>query len=126
MVVYDSLTGNVQRFVRKLGCRNVKLDESLRVHEPFVLVTYTIGNGQAPLSTLRFLQENSRYLIAVASSGNRNWGSNYARAAHVISTRFSVPVLHTFELAGTEEDVEQFLKEADRYGPSHSQMDRAQ
>jgi protein involved in ribonucleotide reduction len=126
LVVYDSLTGNVKRFVDKLGCRSVKIDDTLQVHEPYYLITYTIGNGQAPLSTFRFLQENSRYLIAVASSGNRNWGSNYARAAHVISSRYHVPVLHTFELAGTVEDVDLFLKEADRFGQSNPQMDRAQ
>ena len=126
LVVYDSLTGNVKRFVDKLGCRTVKVDEALKVHEPYYLVTYTIGFGQPPLSTLRFLQENGRYMMAVASSGNRIWGANYARAATVISAQYGVPVLHTFELSGSAEDVDRFLKEAERFGQPNFQMDRAQ
>ena len=45
-----------------------------------------------------------------AASGNRNWGSLFARAADVIATKFRVPVLHKFELAGSEQDVQIFTE----------------
>lgn len=122
LIVYDSLTGNVKRFVEKLGYRSCRIEESLIVDEPFYLVTYTIGFGQVPLSTLRFLKENSPYLLAVASSGNRNWGDNFARAARVISEQFSVPVLHTFELSGTVDDVSRFLEEVERFEQPDSKL----
>ena len=45
LVVYDSKTGNVKRFVKKLNMKAVSVDERTEVDEPFVLITYTTGFG---------------------------------------------------------------------------------
>ena len=111
LIVYDSMTGNVQRFVDKLNTNSVKLHNDLIVNEPYILVTYTIGFGEIPESTYNFLKHNSKYLIAVASSGNMNWGSNYGKAADKIANNFNVPLIMKFELSGTNEDINKFKQE---------------
>jgi protein involved in ribonucleotide reduction len=110
LVVYDSLTGNVERFVNRLGMNICKIIPDLIINEPFALVTYTIGFGNVPKSTIEFLERNYAYLRAVASSGNKNWGVNYAKAADVITNKYNVPVLLKFELSGTANDEKLFIE----------------
>ncbi|WP_431785926.1 class Ib ribonucleoside-diphosphate reductase assembly flavoprotein NrdI [Paenibacillus lactis] len=113
LIVYDSLTGNVQKFVNKINMKNIKLTDSLIIDEPFILITYTIGFGEVPVSVKRFLESgyHRNYLKGVAGSGNKNWGSRFCKAAHTISQEYGVPLIHTFELSGTENDIEKFLQE---------------
>jgi len=112
LVVYDSRTGNVRRFVEKLNMKSVSLDDGdaaeMTVDEPFVLVTFTTGFGQVPERVEKFLRRNSSLLKGVSASGNRNWGQSFAKSADDISNRYNVPVIHKFELSGTGRDVDQF------------------
>lgn len=126
LIVWDSLTGNVKRFVGKLAMENVKISADLTVHQPFCLVTYTMGFGQVPAKTLSFLERNSSYLVGVASSGNLIWGDNFANAADVIARLYSVPVLHKFELSGSADDVSVFSMEVESIVKSYSKVDRAE
>lgn len=111
LIVYDSLTGNVERFVRKVTTNSVKISQGLIVDEPFILVTYTFGFGGVPDSTANFLENNYKQLMGVASSGNRVWGSNFARAGDTISNQYLVPTILKFELGGTNKDIEVFMRE---------------
>jgi protein involved in ribonucleotide reduction len=111
LVIYDSMTGNVKRFINELNLNAVQIHENLIVNEPFVLITYTIGFGEVPNSTLNFLDNNHQYLRGVASSGNRNFGSSFANAASVISQQYNVSLLLKFELSGTKQDIEKFIQE---------------
>lgn len=112
LIAYDSRTGNVRRFVKKLGLPAVQIDEGMELDEPFILVTYTTGFGQAPDKVLSFLKHNYRSMKGVVASGNRNWGEGFARSADRISALYSVPVLGKFELSGTQRDVEHIHREA--------------
>lgn len=112
-IYYDSKTGNVERFVNRLKLHrdwNIqKIDQvSLPMQEGH-LITYTTAFGEIPPSTLRFLEENSHFIKSVSSSGNRNWGPNYAMAATKIAEKFELPVLIQFELSGTGEDIQRFI-----------------
>lgn len=111
LIVYDSLTGNVRRFIEKLEYKSMKIHDNLIINEPYILVTYTIGFGEIPQSTTSFLANNYKYLMGVASSGNMNWGSNFAKAADKIAELHNVPVIMKFELAGTDKDVEKIKQE---------------
>ena len=113
LIAYASMTGNVRRFTSRLPFPVVNVKEVEQIDEPYVLVTYTFRFGDVPDEVKTFLNQhanNRRNLIGVAASGNRNWGSLFARAADVIAKKFQVPVLHKFELAGTEEDLEIFTE----------------
>lgn len=110
ILVYDSFTGNVERFIGKTNFKAVKIKEGLIVREPFVLVTYTTGMGNIPDSTAKFLRRgNFLNMKAVACSGNRNWIPMFAQAGVKISEQFNVPLLLKFENDGTKSDVEEFI-----------------
>jgi protein involved in ribonucleotide reduction len=110
LIAYDSRTGNVRKFVERTALPSVRIEDDLTIDEPFVLVTYTTGFGNVPDKVVRFLQRNGRLLRGVAASGNRNWGPLFAGSADRISFMYRVPVIGKFELSGTEEDRERFLK----------------
>ncbi|WP_168120613.1 class Ib ribonucleoside-diphosphate reductase assembly flavoprotein NrdI [Paenibacillus sp. HB172176] len=110
LVVYDSKTGNVKRFINKLNMRSMPIDERPEVDEPFVLVTYTTGFGQVPEKVSSFLQSNHRMLRGVSASGNRNWGPGFAKSADTIANLYDVPVLLKFELSGTSQDTQYFVE----------------
>lgn len=107
-IVFDSKTGNVKRFISKLGYDCLQIRDDLIVNESFILVTYTTGFGEVPKTTKAFLEKNSDYLIGVASSGNRNWGTKFAKSADIISAQYNVPIISKFELSGTLKDVTAF------------------
>ena len=111
-VVYFSFSGNVRRFIKKTELTNVmeitQNNCSERIEEPFVLVTGTIGFGVVPQPVQMFLDVNDDLLKAVAASGNRNWGQNFAKAGRSISERYQVPLLLKFEVQGTADDINEF------------------
>ena len=110
LVVYDSKTGNVKRFVKKLNMPAVSIDEMPKVEEPYVLITYTTGFGQVPPKVTEFLQHNHKMLRGVSASGNRNWGTGFAKSADTIASAYNVPVISKFELSGTTQDTLQFIE----------------
>ncbi|MBG9736455.1 class Ib ribonucleoside-diphosphate reductase assembly flavoprotein NrdI [Paenibacillus alvei] len=108
-VVYYSLVGNVRRFLAKTGLPAQPIGD-YDMYEPFVIVTNTLGFGVVPEPVGNFLERNGRNLVGVASSGNRNWGKNFGKAADIIGKMFDVPVLLKFELSGTDDDVRIFTE----------------
>jgi protein involved in ribonucleotide reduction len=110
LVVYDSKTGNVKRFINKLNMRAIPIDEYQKVNEPFVLVTYTTGFGQVPEKVTSFLESKGSLLRGVSASGNRNWGTGFAKSADTISAMYDVPVILKFELSGTSQDRQHFVE----------------
>ena len=114
LVAYDSKTGNVRRFVSKLNMRVVEIDQDLTIVEPFVLVTYTTGFGKVPQKSMDFLERNSSLLQGVAASGNRNWGTGFAKSADAISQLYDTPILHKFDLSGTARDLHLFQEELNK------------
>lgn len=123
LIVYDSMTGNVKRFISKLEYKSILIEEDLMVNQPYILVTYTIGRGNIPPSTQKFLNKNNQFLFGVAVSGNKNWGSFYGKAGDLISLRYNIPMIHKFELSGTEKDVIIFKQEVERLVNNYSKMD---
>lgn len=113
LVVYASKTGNVTRFIAKLPHQFITLQLKTGeecITDPCVLITYTTGIGEVPAEVLRFCQRHHKLIVAVVASGNRNWGSAYGIAADKISHVFNIPVLMKFELSGTTNDVQKFLR----------------
>ncbi|MCL1950757.1 MAG: class Ib ribonucleoside-diphosphate reductase assembly flavoprotein NrdI [Turicibacter sp.] len=110
LIVYDTLTGNVGRFINKLDYPSIRIQDGLMVGEPYILVTYTTGLGLVPDSTKKFLESNGSNLRGVATSGNRNFGKYYGLAADAIADEYGVPIIHKFEFAGLPSDRERFKK----------------
>lgn len=106
-IYYDTFTKNVEKFCHKLPFECQKITENLIVDEHYVLITYTTGFGQVPNTTQDFVTKNPQ-IIAIASSGNKNWGDNYAKSADIISKQFNLNYIFKFELQGTKKDIEKF------------------
>jgi len=106
-IIFDSMTGNVRRFSQALGdvCGLPALDLKQNVPEgSFLLVTYTFGRGDVPVSTQRFLEQHAAGLCGVVSSGSFHWGENFARAGDQIAARYSVPLIAKINKSGSEAD----------------------
>lgn len=121
VVYYSSTSEYTHRFVTKLRAPSRRLplltkSETLRIDEPFVLVTPTYGagpnRGSVPKQIIKFLnvETNRRNIVGVIGAGNTNFGENYCKAAHIVSAKCHVPVLYRFELLGTPEDVDKVDK----------------
>lgn len=118
-IIYATRTGNTRRFLKHSGFIATPIEEIDHVSEEFILVTYTDGRGIIPPGVDRFLEKNSEYLRAVASSGSLNFGEDFARAADIISHRYDVPILHKFELSGKPSDVATFIRRVNELEKSH-------
>lgn len=113
IIYYSNRSKNTERFVKKLGH-----DNSFHVLEKdiadrrYILFVPTYGGGDeeyaVPKAVTRFLSnpDNARLLVAVVGFGNRNFGADFCKAAHLIAEEFGVPILGKVELFGTPEDVE--------------------
>jgi len=81
------------------------------VSEPFVLLTpsYSDGEGRGAVAkpVIRFLNDpaNRALIRGVIGTGNLNFGEHFALAGKIVAAKCNVPLLYTFELAGTDEDV---------------------
>lgn len=121
VVYFSSETGNTHRFVQKLGLPSARIplkrdSAPLCIQEPYVLICPTYGGGASlsgkktrpvPPQVIRFLNDkhNRSLLRAVVSSGNTNFGVDYAKAGEEIAARTGVPFVYRFELMGNDEDV---------------------
>lgn len=114
LIVYESKTGNVRRFMNKVkeatGWRIEELSKDTTLNENFHLVTYTTGFGHVPNPTKKFMANCGNYAKSVTTSGNRNWGANFGFAGDKISHEFNIPLLMKFELSGTPSEVKKFIE----------------
>ncbi len=113
-IVFDSLTGNTERFVERMKKTRpkwhyLKIRSDLVVDQDFHLITFTTGIGNIPASTKDFLIKNSKNMLTVSSAGNRNWGANYAIAAEKISQNYKVPILEKFEVADYQQAIDDMI-----------------
>lgn len=134
-LVYISLSGNTESFVKRLEAflgevkPELELDllpikELVKEERPFFalenpyvafLPTYLEGgngvdNGDVeiltnPLGDFIAFGNNASQCLGVVGSGNRNFNHQYCLTAKQYSERFGFPVLDTFELRGLQHDV---------------------
>lgn len=111
LVYYSSGSANTRRFVERLGLPATRIGRETTVTGPYVLITpsYSDGEGRGAVAkpVIRFLNipENRALIRGVIGTGNLNFGEHFALAGKIVAAKCNVPLLYTFELAGTEEDV---------------------
>ncbi|QTZ57456.1 Protein NrdI [Streptococcus equi subsp. zooepidemicus] len=116
LVYFSSRSNNTHRFVQKLDAKALRIPisgEPLLVNEDYILIvpTYAAGGsdskGAVPKQVIHFLNKanNRRHCKGVISSGNTNFGDTFAIAGPIIAQKLQVPLLHQFELLGTQRDV---------------------
>ena len=77
--------------------------EEREANNKCVLITPTYSFGEVPEEVEKWLEHNADKVVAVVSSGNKNWGNRFGRAGLKISNRLEVPLLMRFELKGSQE-----------------------
>lgn len=131
-LVYISLSGNTQSFVKRLSeylaknhgitTRQINIKElnheTFPVSEPFIALLPTYlegGNGinhgnveilTNPLGDFIAAHDNYKNCMGIIGSGNKNFNNQYILTAKQYSQRFKFPLLGDFELRGTIADIE--------------------
>lgn len=128
VVYFSSVSGQTERFVRKLDVPHSyriplrRGDEPLKVDSPYVLITPTYGAGRdhkaVPPQVIKFLNDpdNRKYMRGVVAGGNKNYGKYFCYAADVIAEKCNVPVLGKFEIFGLPGEAEDIQKEIEGIG----------
>ena len=117
LVYFSSVTENTKRFVEKLGFPSERIplrakDPFLHVNEEYVLVVPTYGGGEVkgavPKQVIKFLNDvdNRSHCLGVITAGNVNFGTAFGLAGKIISRKLQIPLLYSFELLGTPDDVD--------------------
>jgi protein involved in ribonucleotide reduction len=123
IIYFSNISNNTHRFVEKLSLETsikripIKGDWDEKIDSPYVLITPTYNERGVPIQVMRFMNkyENRQKLSGVIASGNINFGDDYAKAGYVISKKCNVPLLYTFELMGTKEDVNRVEEGLEKY-----------
>lgn len=112
IIAYASMTGKVKNFSNRLqkqlsDCEFIHVKKDTVIDNPFVLITYTWGKGDIPKEVKLLLEHSGENIVAVAGSGEINWGEHrYCKASIDISKQYNVPLLHNFEKLGYDSDVD--------------------
>lgn len=113
-VVYISLTGQTRKFVKKLSMDSLELTPTnpyIALEEPFIIVTPTYDKEATELlNDFIEVADNKKYFKGVAGGGNLNFGKLFVFTAKDLAHDYQVPLLHTFEFQGNDEDVAQLKK----------------
>jgi len=119
VIYYDSKTGNVERFIEKVriltNWQCIRISDSSLFEKEGHLITYTTKIGSVPDTTVQFMKQYNHFVLSVSSSGNMNWGTNFALAADKIAEKYNIPTLIKFELSGLERDVNSFILKVKEY-----------
>ena len=116
VVYYDSMKGNVERFIQKISRYSdfefIKIKPDTVVEKFSHFITFTTGIGQVHKNTVRFLAntENFKKIKTVSVSGNMNWGPYFGLAGDKISKKYNIPLIMKFELSGTYEEAQEYVK----------------
>lgn len=131
-ILYISLTGNTQAFLRQLttycGTQNVTVETKNvkdivskkipfeKLTEPFACFLPTFmegGNGvdngyreilTTPLHDYLTFADNYKLCYGIVGSGNRNFNRQFALSAKQYAADFGFPFLDEFEMRGTKQD----------------------
>lgn len=117
LVYYSSTSENTKRFVESLPFPSIRIpiDSSkvIEVDRPYVLVMPTYGGGQnkmkgaVPKQVRQFLnnRDNRRNCVGIIGNGNTSFGESFVLGPRIVAEKIHVPVIYSFEVFGTEEDV---------------------
>lgn len=108
-LVYFSITGQTEKFIRKLGLANKRITEVnpfFTLLEPFILLVPTYDEETtAPINNFLEFNNNVKRCRGVIGSGNRNFAEKFVYTAKDLCLDYHLPLLYAYEFNGTTEDV---------------------
>ena len=89
----------------------------ISINEPFIIVAPTYER-EATEILYDFIEtaDNKQYFKGVAGGGNLNFGQLFVFTAKDLAKEYDVPLLHTFEFQGNDEDVKKLKKAVNDLG----------
>lgn len=105
LVVYDSLTGQGARFASRLGLEHMSILDYEGEDRELFLITRNFDYGEITVDTDEFLEDYADKVVALAVSGNRNWGQHYGVAGDKIAKQYGIELVLKFEGAGFSHDI---------------------
>lgn len=107
-IYYASRMGKVEALAKRVSSESVKIETGHEMaNEPYILLTYTDGNGIVPAVVVEFLKNNSQNLKAVVASGSMaRHADTYCFAGDIISKDYNVDCILKVDGSGSEEDFE--------------------
>ncbi|AMC94324.1 ribonucleotide reduction protein NrdI [Erysipelothrix larvae] len=105
LAVVDSLTGQGERFAKKLGIPYVNIANYDGNKDDILLLTRSFNFGEVTQEAQDFMEQYGAYVKGVAVSGNRNWGTNFGAAGDKISKAYGVELVLKYEGSGFSKDV---------------------
>lgn len=114
------MIGNVRSFVKEVDMESISIDHSnpfVEIHTKFVLVVPSYDEEITEVvSEFIDYKGNEFYLEGIVGSGNRNFGESFCFNAKELAKKYKKPLLMTFELSGTTQDVLKFKEEVEKIG----------
>ncbi|WEV60113.1 class Ib ribonucleoside-diphosphate reductase assembly flavoprotein NrdI [Streptococcaceae bacterium ESL0729] len=109
-IAYFSVTGQVKRFVGKLGLENFDITDFSEddASNDYILIVPTYEEMITEPAT-DFLEDHLDGCVGIMGSGNRNFGDDFVFTAKNLAKAYDKPMLYAFEFNGTQEDVENVL-----------------
>lgn len=124
-VVYFSMTGQTRKFVQKLGMETLELNPNnpFEVMEDSYIVVTPTYDAEVTEILEDFIEtsHNRQLLKGVAGGGNLNFGPLFVFTAKELAEAYRVPLLHTFEFQGMDEDVKLLKKAVDNIDKSSNE-----
>lgn len=119
IIAYLSITGNVQRFVESFAdYETMELDPNnpfVDMNQPYIVIVPAYDKGiEDDVSDLIDHKDNLINLCGFVGSGNKNFENGFAFNAKNLAKKYNKPLLHTFELSGSESDAETVKGEIDK------------
>ena len=126
---WGSNTKGTERLAQRLSTPTHKIQGDTIVNDYYVLMTPTYGSpttSHVPKIVQQFLNNNGNTIIGVIGTGNTNFGKDYCKAAHIISNKYQVPILHRVELMGTTQDIQTIDQGIAKHWQTLKNMKKAQ
>ena len=106
ITVVDSLTGQGERFAKKLGIPYINIKDFDDNNEDILLLTRSFNFGEVTKEAEAFMEKHHERVLGVAVSGNRNWGTNFGAAGDKLSAQYGIDLVCKYEGSGFNRDVE--------------------
>lgn len=107
-LVYFSLTNQVYRFVKNLGFSEtaLRLDPNQGLPEMTENFVFIIPTYEGLDFLEDFVEDNQDFCQGIIASGNLNFGRDYCHLAKHLCRLYHLPLLHTFEFSGNDQDID--------------------
>lgn len=105
LVIYDTFTGQTERFSSRLGIPKVSILDYEGGDEELFLVTRSYDFGNITPETKEFLDNYAHQVIGLAVGSNRNWGFDYGKSGDIIEKEYGIELVLKFEGSGLTYDV---------------------